>query len=143
MKKNVVTASPKTTYREAAKILYENRFSGLPVIDDKGKLVGMLSEKDLFKVLYPNYEEYMKAPESYLNREAHEADVKVFCDSPVELHMTKKVITIGPSASVLHAGGLMLARHVHRLPVVENGELIGIVTREDIYGAILKHYVGF
>ncbi|MEK7077096.1 MAG: CBS domain-containing protein, partial [Patescibacteria group bacterium] len=56
MGKDVVTVSPETTYEEAARLLDGHKISGLPVVDKGGNLVGMLSEKDLFKALYPKYE---------------------------------------------------------------------------------------
>ena len=53
--------------------------------------------------------------------------------------MSHKVFTVGPNSPILSAGGLMLARGFHLLPVVEDEKLVGIVTREGIYGVILKN----
>lgn len=142
MGKEVVTVSPKTTYEEAALLMHTHAVSGLPVVDN-GKLVGMISEKDLFKALYPRYEDYLRDPEAYKDQEAQEDEIEAFRKKPVEKYMTRKIFTIGPDSPVLRAGGLMLAHGIHRLPVVEDGKLVGIVTREDIYGAVLKHHLGF
>jgi CBS domain-containing protein len=141
MKTNVLTIFPETTYFEAAKLMYKNNFSGLPVIDSNGKLIGMLSEKDLFKALYPNYIEFIQNPESYFNHEEQEQKILEIRNTPISLYMSKKIISISPETSVLAAGGIMLAHHIHRLPVLEKNKLVGIVTREDIYKTILKNYL--
>ena len=138
----VVTISPTTTYEEAARVLHVHKISGVPVVDEKGKLVGLLSEKDLFRAMYPLYEEYILEPHAYYNQELQEEEIEAIRKQPVEKYMSTRVVTIDGDSPVLHAGGLMLAHGLHRLPVVENGKLAGIVTREDIYGTILKRHLG-
>jgi CBS domain-containing protein len=137
----VITVSPTTTYEEAAKIMHTNHISGVPVVDDKGGLLGIVSEKDLFRAMFPLYEEYAVTPDIIVDKEAQEGEIELIRKYPVEKYMSRKVITIGPNSPILCAGGLMLAHGLHRLPVVEDKELIGIVTREDIYGTILKKHL--
>ncbi|MDE2018902.1 MAG: CBS domain-containing protein [Patescibacteria group bacterium] len=136
----VITITPDTTYEEAARLLHANRISGVPVVDAAGKLAGIVSEKDLFRAMYPLYEEYILEPHAYYNQERQEEEIEAIRKQPVEKFMSKGVVVISPHESILHAGGLMLARGLHRLPVVDGGRLIGIVTREDIYGTILKKH---
>ena len=138
---SVVTISPSATYEEAVKVLHENKISGMPVVSQHGKIVGILSEKDLFRAMYPLYEEYILEPHIYHDQEQQEEEIKTIRKQPVEKFMSKQVVTIEIDAPILRAGGLMLARNLHRLPVMENGKLVGIVTREDIYGAILKKHL--
>ena len=59
----------------------------------------------------------------------------------IEKYMSEQVVTIDIDAPILRAGGLMLARGLHRLPVMENGKMVGIVSREDIYSAVLKKHL--
>lgn len=139
---DVVSVKPETKYEEAAKIMVGRKFSGLPVVDDRGKLAGIVSEKDLFRAMFPDYEAYTAEPHAYINREALEDRIKDIRNNPVEMYMSRRVLTVEPDAPVLKAAGLMLAHGIHRLPVVEGEKLIGIVTREEIYGAILKRYLG-
>jgi CBS domain-containing protein len=142
----VITVSPTATYEETARLLHAHHVSGLPVVNDNGngggKLVGVVSEKDLFRAMYPLYEEYILEPHAYYNQELQEEEIETIRKQPVEKYMSKQVVTITPDVSILHAGGLMLARGIHRLPVVEDGKLVGIITREDIYGTILKKHLG-
>lgn len=138
----VVTASPETTYEAVAKLLREHRVSGVPIVQKNGALVGIVSEKDLFRALFPLYEEFLMNPEIYANQEQQEDEVEMIRERPIKEYMSHNVITIDADARVLHAGGLMLAHNIHRLPVMDGGKLVGIVTREDIYGTILKKHLG-
>lgn len=137
----VVTVTPWATYEDAALLLRKHQVSGMPVVDEDGILAGVISEKDLFRALYPRYEEYLSDPQAYANQEKQEDEIESLRKQPIRNYMNRAVITISADASVLHAGGLMLARGIHRLPVVENGKLVGIVAREDIYSAILKKHL--
>jgi len=138
----VITVSPETTYEDTAFLLYSKNISGVPVVNGGGKLVGIISEKDLFRAMFPLYEEYILEPHVFCDREKQEEEIRYIRKQPVEKYMSKQVVTIDIDAPVLRAGGLMLARGLHRLPVMEHGKLVGIVTREDIYGTILKKHLG-
>ncbi len=138
----VVTVTSGATYEDAAFLLHKNNLSGMPVVDAQGAVVGVISEKDLFRALYPLYEEYILEPHAYCNQEQREDEIESIRKQPVENLMSRRVVSINPNDPILHAGGLMLAHGVHRLPVIEDGKLVGIVTREDIYGAILKKHLG-
>lgn len=138
---SVVTVPPEATYEEAATLLHENRLSGMPVVDRNGRIVGVISEKDLFRALFPLYEDFLGNPEIYADQERQEDEIENIRRQPIERFMTRNVITIDADARILHAGGLMLAHNVHRLPVLDHGKLVGIIAREDIYGTILKKHL--
>ena len=143
MKTQIVSVLPDVTYEEAARLMHQHGFSGLPDIDKKGKLIGLISEKDLFKAMYPDYAEFVQDSDSSIDQEQQEMAIEGVRNQPVSAYMTRSVLTIEPDAPVMKAGGLMLARGVHRLPVVEKGNLVGIVTRREIYGTILQRRLGF
>ncbi|MEI7512330.1 MAG: CBS domain-containing protein [Candidatus Uhrbacteria bacterium] len=136
METAVVTVPIGTTYREVAKLLVTGVMSGLPVVDETGKVVGIVSEKDLFRVLYPYYRSFYENPELYSDSEAREHKAEDVADHPVESFMTTTVWTVEPDMPVMRAGALMLAKNIHRMPVMENGKLIGIVTRGHIYRTV-------
>jgi CBS domain-containing protein len=121
--------------------MHTNNISGVPVVDDKEKVLGIVSEKDLFRGMFPLYHEYAVTSESMIDVEAEEQEIEMIRKQPVEKYMSHKVISISPDCPILSAGGLMLAHGLHRLPVLEDKKLIGIVTREDIYGVILKKHL--
>jgi tRNA nucleotidyltransferase (CCA-adding enzyme) len=103
----VATVSPDTPLREAAILLREKGCTGLPVVEGE-KLVGILSRKDFKRI-------------------RKSSGLK----DPVKAVMSRKVIHIEPGSSVMEAARTMIKHDVGRLPVVEEGKLIGIVTRSD------------
>lgn len=136
---NFVTLSPKTTFFEAAKIFLKSHISGAPVVDDNGNLVGILSEKDLFRGLYPSYEKYYTDPDYYLSEEGLQEAVEESRNKLVEDVMSKRIITATPETPILKIGGLMVASGIHRIPVLDkNNKVIGMVTRGDTYRTILQ-----
>lgn len=138
MVREVITVTPQTTYEEAARILYGNKISGAPVVDLRGQIVGIVSEKDLFRAMYPSYGEFFAEPHAFHSLEQREDEVRFLRFQPVERFMTSPAVVVAADDSILRAGGLLLAHGLHRLPVVERGKLTGIVTREDIFRAILQ-----
>lgn len=125
------------TYEQVFKLLNDNNISGAPVVDD-GRIVGIVSEKDLFRVLFPYYTSYYNNPELYVDYEERENKIEEIKNHKVEIFMSRDFVHIHPDDPVLRAGALMLAKHVSRLPVVENGKLVGMIWRRDIYKTILQ-----
>ncbi|MCB9799088.1 CBS domain-containing protein [Candidatus Nomurabacteria bacterium] len=133
-----VSLSPKTHFFEAAKLLLDHHVSGAPVIDDTGTLVGVLSEKDLFRALYPSYKEFYLQPDQYISHEGLRESLSDAMDKSVEQIMSKRLITTHPGGSILKIGGLMVATGIHRVPVVKDEKVVGMVSRGDVYRAILQ-----
>lgn len=150
MQKNVITIRDDMKIEEAAKILRENRISGAPVVDKNNKLVGILSEGDIIRLLEvhsPKLNLILPSPLDLIElpiRMKHEYDeivkgLKKAAVISVDEIMTRKPITIKPNQSVSDAAELMDEHKIKRLPVVdEKGNLIGIITRGDIIGALVK-----
>jgi CBS domain-containing protein len=142
METGVVTVPLGTPYREVANILAAGNFSGAPVVDGEGQVVGIVSEKDLFRVLYPYYRSFYENPELYVDGEARENKAEEIADRPVEQFMITTVLSVDPDMAVMRAGALMLAKGIHRMPVMERGKLIGIVTRSRVYKHVFRSKFG-
>lgn len=140
MKTDMIAIPRGTSYREVAKILLEKRVSGAPVVDGNGQLVGVVSEKDLFKAIYPSYNDFYTAPESLVDFDKLEKDASRASDKRVEDFMSPRLITTTPTTPILKVGAIMVATGIHRVPVLENGKLVGMVSRGDVYRAILREY---
>ncbi len=138
MHKKVITLRPDNTYEEAVKILYDNDIAGAPVVDEEDRLIGYISEKDLFRILYPYYKDYYEHPESYTDLEKRENKAQEIRYQLVKEFMNKSPLTVEPDTPVLSAGAIMLANGVHQFPVIENGKIVGIISREMIYRRIFK-----
>jgi CBS domain-containing protein len=130
----VVTLRAEDKITLAAKRLLSNRISGAPVVQD-GRLVGVVSEADLIKAYAPpprrGFPFVSPHPVTWLLLQGsppREVDGTVVGDV-----MTKRVISIGPDASVWAAASLIDHHRVRRLPVVDrDGYVVGVLTRSDL-----------
>ena len=143
MTANPLTTTPKTPITDVVKLLSERRISGLPVIDEQGVLVGIISETDLLwqerGATPPNFLFILDAviPLEIPGRFVEELH-KVMGSTVAEV-MTKNPVTIRPEQTVQEAARLMMQKEVHRLPVVDKDDaLVGIVTRGDIVRAMAR-----
>jgi CBS domain-containing protein len=138
MTKKPITIKSGSTLEQAAKIIIKNNISGAPVVTKSGKLVGIVSEKDLFKAIYPNLKDIIQHVSLWLDRKRIQHRVDEKKEILVNKIMTKEVITIKPDTPILKAGSLMLVKRIHRIPVVQKGKLVGVVGRRDIFRRLLK-----
>jgi len=128
MSTSVIVVRRDTPFKEMAAMLGSSRVSGLPVIDEAGKVIGVVSETDML------IKEVDRAshPELFAGLRRSRDLRKAAGVTAAEL-MTSPPITIGPDEPVQHAAFLMYDRAVERLPVVdEAGQLVGIVSQGDV-----------
>ncbi len=117
MARKLVTAGPQTTTAEAIGLLLKHEISGMPVVDDDGDLVGILSERDCLKPLVDS--QYFESPSTCV------ADV-----------MSTELKTVLPETGIMKIAELFLNSRYRRLPVLENGHLVGQISRCDVLRAI-------
>ena len=133
-----ITVKPEMQLQEAIRILAKAGISGLPVVDNKGNLVGVISETDLMwqesGVDPPPYIMLLDSVIYLQNPARYEKEIHKALGQTVGEVMTSKPITITPDQSVRDAAHLMHEQKVRRLPVVSSatGELLGILTQGDI-----------
>jgi len=136
MSRNVVTASPETPLKDVARLLCDNNISGLPVVGADGAVVGVVSEADiLWKEI--GLAEPPRGLVDWILEHAYGDDTRTRATTAGEA-MSSPALTISPGDSVTHAAELMAERFVNRLPVVENGRLVGIVARADLVRAFKR-----
>ncbi|WP_265821442.1 CBS domain-containing protein [Geovibrio ferrireducens] len=127
MTTKVITARPDETIKEVILRLRTNKISGLPVINSSKKIVGVFSESDVMMAL----------PDILNDADAIPLiDIKELTDNSVRMVMSEPRFTISPEADVKDAAKIMLEKYVHRLPVTENDELIGLVSLGDVLKAL-------
>ncbi|MDC0936131.1 CBS domain-containing protein [Pirellulales bacterium] len=114
MTENVTTIKRDCSIEDAISLLLEKQVSGLPVVDDFGHLVGIVTEYALLAIAY---------------------DQSVLQDS-VELHMTTDVLSVGVDDPINTAADLCIAHRVRRLPVMDGDRLVGLISRRDVLTAI-------
>lgn len=142
MKKEVITVKPDTAVNQIAKLLYENNISGVPVVNDENKLLGVVSETDLItKVSGPHLPAHIQLLGGiiYLAR-PHEIEDelnKIKAVTAGEI-MTKELITTDEEAEVSEVAALMVENKVNRIPVVsKDKKLVGIITRHDLLSVLM------
>lgn len=113
MTANVVTVTPDTRIEDAAALMAQHRITGLPVLDGGGAVVGMISDFDVIG-----------------KRGRQVNDI-----------MTTQVISVSPDTDLDEIGHILTSRQIRRLPVVQAGHLVGIVTRGDLIKRIAQRWV--
>ena len=136
MTPEVVTVAPGASLKQAANLLLEHRISGLPVVDNQGHVLGVVSEADILQKEAPGLQvpgalAWLVGLDGEVDRSKLEARV-------VGEAMTSPPLTIAAHCPVSLAARRMSEKGVNRLPVVENGELVGIVTRADLVRAFVR-----
>lgn len=141
MNHDVLTVLPTTPLSEAIQILVDRQISGLPVVNDAGKLVGVISESDLMwreKGLdRPPYIMFLDSVIYLQNPAKHDQDLHKVLGQTVGEVMTAHAISITADATIPTAARIMHEKKIHRLPVVDTEDRpIGIITQGDIVKAI-------
>jgi len=142
MNKDVIICAPDDTLGHLADIFKKNHISGIPVVE-KGKVVGLVSETDLIKLFkIPEYSNDLWLPSPFeiieipIRNLVKLEETKKFLEnmklSPVKDIMTRTVHAISPDQDLEDASTMMVKYDINRLPVIENGKLVGIVARSDI-----------
>jgi CBS domain-containing protein len=138
MNRNVMRVVLGTTMREAAEILSHSWVSELMVVDDAGEFVGVLAEGDMIRAIMPRFEDVMLSSGTLYET------FGLFMDAghdkagdPIDEVVIRHPITVPPESDVVKAAATMAAEKINRLPVVDDGKLVGTISRADIIHAVL------
>ena len=119
MKSVPVTVHPDMEVYEAVTILLKHRISAVPVVNERGKLVGILAERDCL--------------EAFVNEEYYQSPTALVRDL-----MSSEVVTVDSDVDILQAADLFSHHKFHHLPVLARHQLVGDITRKDVIRAILE-----
>ncbi|MEK6653588.1 MAG: CBS domain-containing protein [Thermodesulfobacteriota bacterium] len=134
---NVVAVGRDADLNEAVHLLSEHKISGMPVVDDAKRVIGVISEADLLQLIGMKKDHTFRDILRNILGEAGRA--KVTAGDRVDDVMSSPALTIGPDEDVKKAAILLDERRIKRLPVVDGeGQLVGIISRGDIVRAIGK-----
>lgn len=116
MTTEVISVSPEGAIRDAARLMFRNRVSGLPVIDGANQLIGIITEADFLRLEVAREEDAEPAPVETVGEV-----------------MSRGVVTVDPAMSIYEAAKIMVVQDIKRLPVVDpEDRLLGIISRADI-----------
>ena len=130
----VHTVGPADPLPKVVALLCRHRISGVPVVDAKGHLAGLISERDILEAMYPNHRELrQRRPRLRLDKPIRE--IRAIQAREI---MIREVVTAAPDADVLRLASLMAINKIRRIPIVKDGRLVGIVSQGDVYRAIFE-----
>ena len=122
MTTDVITVQPDTSVMKASQMMKENGIRHLPVVDDKRKVVGIVSDRDLKEA----------SPSKATTLDVHEL-YYLLSELKIKDIMTRHVITVRPEDTIERAAVIMLEKKVTGLPVVDGDELVGILAQGDVF----------
>jgi CBS domain-containing protein len=141
MTKTPITVTGGTEIFQAAKILLDNRINGVPVMDDTGRLVGILCQSDIIaqqkKLPVPSLFSFLDGYISLGSVKSLEKEVRKIAATAVVDAMTPNPVTVAPDSTIETVAALMVDQNFHTLPVVEDGVLVGVIGKEDILRTLL------
>ncbi|MGR6835252.1 CBS domain-containing protein [Syntrophomonas erecta] len=142
MTREVIAVHPDDRVEEVAKLLVDNKISGIPVIDEDRHIVGIITEKDLMikasELRVPFYVTLFDSIIFLENPIRFNNNLKKYAASKVKDAMTKKVLVVEEDRPVTDIVDIMQSKRINRVPVARNGKLVGIITRNDILKSLVK-----
>lgn len=145
MKKKVVCFRPDNSIFKVAKTFSSEGISGAPVVE-KGRVVGIVSETDLIKFIkmqttqlpHPEFGLSLSLLDILRRYLSLQKQLKNISKVKVCSVMNKNVVSVSPEATLVEAADLMDKHDIHRLPVVDKGKLVGIISRADLIRSLIK-----
>jgi CBS domain-containing protein len=132
MSTGVVTAQPTDTVRSVVMKMLSRHCGAIPVVGEESRLIGMVTLRDVLLPLYPNYGEYIHDNVHSRDFVEMEEGYPEVLEQRVQEVMSLNPLTISPKAPVLEAASYMGLKNFRRIPVVEKGKLVGMVSIGDI-----------
>jgi CBS domain-containing protein len=142
MTTEVLTVSPETSISELSKILENRKIGGLPVVDEGGRLLGVITQSDLVArardldlppaINILDFHFYLQIPSHLLQR------VEKMLGTTVGDCMSPNPVTVAPDTPVSRIAALMDKQKVHTLPVLEGGKIVGVIGKMDLVRAMAR-----
>lgn len=142
MTTEVITVTPDTDISLAARILLERRINGLPVVDARRRLVGIVCQSDLIaqqkRIPLPSLFTLLDGYITLTSAKHFEKEVQKIAATRVEQAMTTKPVTVRSDTPLEDIAALMVEKNLHTLPVVDEGELVGVIGKEDMLRTLMS-----
>ncbi len=133
MSTGVVTGRRTDTVRSVVVKMLTRRCGAIPIVEDDDRLVGIVALRDVMLPMYPNYGDYIHDnvhSRDFLEMEKNYPEVLA---KKAEEIMSRNPLVVTPETPILEAASYMGLKHLRRIPVVENGRLVGMVSIGDIH----------
>jgi CBS-domain-containing membrane protein len=142
MTKSVITVKLDTPLAELSNILVKSNISGVPVVDDSGALVGIVTENDLIsqnkRLHIPTVVNFLDAAIYLESSKKFEQDVKGMTATTVGEICTRKVVTVTEETPLVDIATIMTEKKIHLLPVLKHTSIVGIIGKHDVLKAVAR-----
>ena len=142
MTTKVITTRESMSVKELAQLLFEHRISGVPVYDEKNKVIGVVTESDLIdrnkKLHIPTAVAILDAFVFLENPDKLEKDIKKMAATKVGDICSRKLVSVRPDTPLDEVATLMAEQKVHTLPVLDGEQLVGVIGKSDIIRTIAQ-----
>jgi len=138
MHRDVVSASPDESLKDAANKFYRYKVSGMPVIDEEGRPIGIISERHLIQAALPDYESLIQNLSLAPDSEPFDELLRREDEIKVRDIMTTRLFTTTEDTPIVEVAAQMLFRNVRRVPVVQDEKMVGIILRRDIVNKVIR-----
>ncbi|QJT08197.1 CBS domain-containing protein [Oceanidesulfovibrio marinus] len=141
MTTDVVSVEPSSDTAEAVRLMLDNHYNGLPVIDSEGRLEGIICQSDLVakqkQVRLPSFFTILDSMIPLSDPSSLERELQKVASSTVDGVMTRKVVTVTPDTPLDQVANLMVDKKLHTIPVVDAGKLVGVIGKEDVLRTLM------
>ena len=141
MQKEVISITPETEITRAVEILLTNHINGVPVVDEDGNLKGILCQSDLIfqqkNISLPPILTFLDSIIPLASSKKLEHELEKMAAVTVAQAMVKDPVTVTPDAPVSDIAALMVEKHFHTIPVVQEDKVVGIVGKEDVLKTLM------
>jgi len=129
MSLDIITLGPQDTIADAVNVLKTKKIRHIPIVKDDKIVVGLISERDILHYLSGTAEDYSKQ-ESISKK-----------NNQIQAIMKAHVLTASEDTDVRYIARLFVEQHIGAMPIVKEGRLVGIITRSDVLGAVMRNFV--
>ena len=137
-----VVVTPDWDIGKATTIMIEKGFNGLPVIDDAGRLVGIICQSDIIaqqkKLPLPSFFTFLDGMINISSMKSLEKEAQKIAATTVVDAMTPDPVSVSPDTGIETIAALMVDNNFHTLPVIEDGKLVGVVGKEDVLRTLVN-----
>ncbi len=142
MEKDVISVSPETDITKAVEILLKNHINGVPVVDSNGTLMGILCQSDLIfqqkEISIPPIFVLLDGLIPLSSSKKFENEMEKIAATTVEQAMAKNPVVAHPDTGISEIASLMVDKHFHTIPVVDENKVVGIIGKEDILKVLIS-----
>lgn len=142
MSTSVRSVKPETRVKEVASLMCLYRFHGLPVVDDEDRLVGIIAEKDVLNSLFPKLEDLIAEGMHSVDLDQEMGRYKEILNLTAADLMTRNPVAVDPDMHLLRAATIMVRHKFRRIPIAEDGKLVGMLSLGDVHKAIFHANMG-